>query len=162
LIALDGSAVSLRAVRHVAEMLCAAREAHVTLLHVAAIKPELLEHPGGHDDAEEKALEKAVSTGVNVAKTALEAVAEGEIFSGARSLIHDLQSSEHPSSIDTKVIAAAHPDPAVAVIKEAATGEYDAVVLGRRGQGKIADLLLGSVATRVVKNVRNCAVWIVE
>jgi nucleotide-binding universal stress UspA family protein len=162
LIAIDGSETALRAVRHVAEMLCAARPTRVTLLHVAGIAPELLEHPGGRDDAEEEALERGVADNVRAASTDVAARAERSVFGPARAVIDELQSHPDESRIDVKLIAEAHADPATAVIEEAETGRYDAIVLGRRGQGRLADLLLGSVATRVVKKVTNCAVWVVE
>jgi nucleotide-binding universal stress UspA family protein len=45
---------------------------------------------------------------------------------------------------------AAWGDPAVAIIEAAERGNADAIVIGRRGRGRLAGLLLGSVSQKVV------------
>lgn len=46
------------------------------------------------------------------------------------------------------------------IIAEAGTG-YDAVVIGRRGLGKVESLLLGSVSTKIVQRLQTIPVWVV-
>jgi nucleotide-binding universal stress UspA family protein len=161
LIAVDGSQTALGAVRHVADMLCAVRSTHVTLLHVVGLKTEELEHPGGADVADEDALEHAVMQNVHASRESATVLAEERVFAPARQLIRTRQNPQHPSTVESKLVAVPHPDPAGEVIDAAASGEYDAVVVGRKGQGWLAERLIGSVATTVVREVRGCAVWVV-
>lgn len=46
------------------------------------------------------------------------------------------------------------------IIAEAGTG-YDAVVIGRRGLGKVESFLLGSVSTKIVQRLQTIPVWVV-
>jgi nucleotide-binding universal stress UspA family protein len=41
-------------------------------------------------------------------------------------------------------------------------GGYKTVVMGRRGRSALKEFLLGSVSSKVVHHVEDCAVWIVE
>jgi nucleotide-binding universal stress UspA family protein len=48
------------------------------------------------------------------------------------------------------------------IIKEATTGGYDLVVLGRKGMSSIKDFLLGSTAQKVLHGVKGVSVLLVE
>ncbi len=48
------------------------------------------------------------------------------------------------------------------ILNEAREGRYDTIVMGRRGVSGVEKLLLGSVSDKVLKSVRDCAVWIVD
>jgi nucleotide-binding universal stress UspA family protein len=48
------------------------------------------------------------------------------------------------------------------IIKEAVTGGYDLVVLGRKGMSGIKDFLLGSIAQKVLHGVKGVSVLLVE
>jgi nucleotide-binding universal stress UspA family protein len=48
------------------------------------------------------------------------------------------------------------------IIKEATTGGYDLVVLGRKGMSGIKDFLLGSTAQKVLHGVKGVSVLLVE
>jgi len=48
------------------------------------------------------------------------------------------------------------------IIAEAEGGGYDTVVIGRRGLSAAAAFVLGSVSTKVIQNIKNCTVWVVE
>ncbi len=52
--------------------------------------------------------------------------------------------------------------PAGAIIKEAREGEYGTVIVGRRGLGGFKELLVGSVSSKVLFNLNERAVWVVE
>ena len=48
------------------------------------------------------------------------------------------------------------------IIAEAKRGSYDTVVVGRRGLSGAAAFVLGSVSNKIVHNIRECTVWVVE
>ena len=48
------------------------------------------------------------------------------------------------------------------IIAEAEKGKYDTVVVGRRGLSATAAFVLGSVSNKIVQNIKNCTVWVVE
>ncbi len=48
------------------------------------------------------------------------------------------------------------------IIAEAKRGSYDTVVVGRRGLSGAAAFVLGSVSNKIVQNIRDCTVWVVE
>jgi nucleotide-binding universal stress UspA family protein len=48
------------------------------------------------------------------------------------------------------------------IIAEAERGSYDTVVVGRRGLSAAAAFVLGSVSNKIVQNIKNCTVWVVE
>jgi len=54
-----------------------------------------------------------------------------------------------------------HGHPAKTIIKEAEGGDYDIVILGRRGRGGLKDIVLGSVSNSVIQGT-NASVLIVK
>ncbi len=48
------------------------------------------------------------------------------------------------------------------IVHEARTGMYDAVFIGRRGIGKIGELVMGSVSTSVLEKCFGLPVWVVD
>jgi nucleotide-binding universal stress UspA family protein len=48
------------------------------------------------------------------------------------------------------------------IIAEIRKGEYDTIVVGRRGLSAAASFVLGSVSNKIVQNIKNRTVWIVE
>ena len=48
------------------------------------------------------------------------------------------------------------------IIAKAEKGKYDTVVVGRRGLSATASFILGSVSNKIVQNIKDCTVWIVE
>lgn len=65
---------------------------------------------------------------------------------------------EVPSTVSTETIAG---DPAKAIIKIAETRKCDLIVMGSRGLGRLAGLVLGSVSQKVVSHAP-CPVLIVR
>jgi len=48
------------------------------------------------------------------------------------------------------------------ILQEHQEGGYDTIVVGRRGMSKKEEFLFGSVSSKVVREARNCTVWVVE
>ena len=52
-------------------------------------------------------------------------------------------------------------DVAGEIVKEVEANMYKTVVIGRRGRSSIKELLLGGTAEKIVRHVKECAVWVV-
>ena len=52
--------------------------------------------------------------------------------------------------------------PAKAIHHEANRGTYDALVIGRRGMGKMGEFFFGSVSAFIVENCRDIPLWIID
>ena len=48
------------------------------------------------------------------------------------------------------------------IMAETGKGKYNTVVVGRRGLSATASFVLGSVSNKLVQNIKNCTVWVVE
>ncbi|MBC2696696.1 MAG: universal stress protein [Desulfobacteraceae bacterium] len=48
------------------------------------------------------------------------------------------------------------------IIAETGKEKYDTLVVGRRGLSATASFVLGSVSNKIVQNIKDCTVWIVE
>ena len=48
------------------------------------------------------------------------------------------------------------------VIQEVVNNSYKTVVIGRRGKTSIKERLLGGTAEKIIRYLKNCAVWVVE
>lgn len=125
LVAVDGSEPSLKAVRMAAE-LAGRFEARLTLVHVV---PRLLLPPDVY--------------GLTIAAVEKEhrSYAEG-ILEKARAVIED-----EALDVSTAVLFGA---PAEALAEEAAAADVGMVVIGSRGHGAMARVILGSVSDRLV------------
>jgi nucleotide-binding universal stress UspA family protein len=103
------------------------------------------------DDFKKRILEKYKRFNDECARAAREFLDEGRkiLMGSASSLeVFPLLLQEWQSGITRSILA------------ESRKG-YDAVVVGRRGLGKVEGLLLGSVSTKVVQGVDRVPVWIV-
>lgn len=145
LIAVDLSENSLAAVDYVGTMLANQESARITLLHVIR-EPS----PDVMPDAEER--KNHVEERRNAALSALEQVGVKLRDQGIpeKNLTIKIQVCGNPISI------------ADLVLHERTAGEYGTVVVGRRGVSKREEFLFGSVSSRVVREAKNCAVWVVS
>ncbi|SHE28898.1 Nucleotide-binding universal stress protein, UspA family [Desulfacinum infernum DSM 9756] len=48
------------------------------------------------------------------------------------------------------------------LLEEQRRGGYQTVVVGRRGMSKREEFLFGSVSSKIVREARNCTVWVVQ
>lgn len=64
-------------------------------------------------------------------------------------------------NIETKIV---HKKIGVAqdIIMEVEKGNYNTVVVGRRGLSAIAAFVFGSISNKIVHNIKNCTVWVVD
>ncbi|MBU6284533.1 MAG: universal stress protein [Betaproteobacteria bacterium] len=122
----DGSKASLKAIKHACNMLASAPQFSVTLMSV-------------HDDI---ALKHARSiVGSKAVDGYLQELSDKDLAS-ARKLL-DKAGVKHEVLIRTGHIAQE-------IVTQADEGEFDLIVMGNKGRSALRDLLIGSVAQRVL------------
>ena len=132
MIALDGSASSVRAVEYVGTML-GGSNSKVELTHVIR---------SGYSDYL-KELEIRIES----------------FFESAKSKL--IKSGIDPANITTKIISGAQ-SRAVSIYQESSQNKYDTIVVGRRGLSRVQSFVMGRVSNKVIQIAKNKAVWVVN
>jgi nucleotide-binding universal stress UspA family protein len=155
LIALDSSEGAWRAVEYVAQACGNTPGVSVTLLHILSGLPPAF-WDDGHvlNDRERESRQRLVANWQkeqekqwqDLVKKAYDRLTEAGIA---------------PDAVINK-FKPKYFDVAEDILKEAADGKFDAIVMGRRGLGMAKSVLLGSVTQKVVQTARDCAVTIVK
>ncbi|MDO9567326.1 MAG: universal stress protein [Candidatus Desulfaltia sp.] len=152
LIALDESDYAKKVVIYVASAVKPATNNNITLFSVLPTMSSSLEKQIGQPFFSEKVVELKwmVSEGGKKAESRMEE---------CRTILRDAGFSDDTVEvkIQNKLIGIARD-----IIAEAENGKYDTVVLGRRGLSATAAFVLGSVSNKIVQNIKDCTVWIVE
>jgi nucleotide-binding universal stress UspA family protein len=155
LIALDSSEAAWRAVCYTAEVFSHNQGVHVTLLHVLSGLPPAF-WDDGHilNDQEKESRQRLVASWQEEQEKqwlGLVKKANGHLIQGGV-----------PQEAVADVFRPKDWDVAEAILNEAEAGNFDTIVMGRRGLGLAKSLLLGSITQKVVQNAKGCAVIIVE
>ena len=151
LIAVDGSAHSLQAIKYVAT-LCSGSAVEVSLLHVLPMaSEELLWQISLDEDFKSKIKEQYERFNDECQRAAQKFLDE------AKEILVNL--GYVPDFIMT-VLRQWQSGIARDIMAEAKKG-YDAVVIGRRGMGRVESLMLGSVSAQVVQGVDWLPVWVI-
>lgn len=154
LLPIDDSPPSKRAVEFVARE---APGAEVTLFHVAALPPELIEHPGAEDPVEETLLERKKAAQARGYQRAIEREGYDDLFAPAEERL-----ARSGLTVHRKVVTQVHPRPAQAIIDVVRDGAFDAVVLAHQDRGKISEWLFSSVAEDVTDALGTERVTVVD
>jgi nucleotide-binding universal stress UspA family protein len=160
LLALDGSAHSMQSAYYVANMLSKRDDVRVTLLTVLPIVPpslpvsRVLETVSTRSETEVTFAEKKM-----LLETAEQEV-EQTLFAPVRETFRMAGFTDE--QIAGKCLSAL-PGSNVAkeIDEECRKGDYDTIVIGKHGHSGIRELVLGSVAEKVIKLVRDRAVWVI-
>jgi nucleotide-binding universal stress UspA family protein len=152
LLALDGSGPSMRAACYVADLLGSRSDAWVTLFHVILpIPPSLLE--GNVDYETELKHQRAIW--VKDEKTA-----ENKLFAPGREVFQ--QAGFPQNQVETKCRTSVNQlDLAYEILLECQKGDYDTVVMGKRGKSRIQTFLTGSVTEKVFRHAKVNAIWVI-
>ena len=154
LIALDSSEGAWRAVDYVAETFGRTPGVQVALLHVLAGLPPAF-WDDGHilSDQEKESRQRLVGSWQKD---------QEKQWQGLVKKAHDhLTKAGIPKDAVVNKFKPKYFDVAEDILNEAEEGNFDAIVMGRRGLGRAKALLLGSVTNKVVQNAKGCAVTIV-
>jgi nucleotide-binding universal stress UspA family protein len=147
LIAIDSSENALRAVDHAAFML-SGTDCQLTLFHSKRhlrrfVPQELIE---AAPELEELWKNKAGEQIAPYLKKAKEMLLEAGI---------------PEAHIKTKVVDGSR-DAASDILKEARSGKYGTIVLGRKGRSGVKEFIMGSTAGKILQNHADMAVWTVQ
>ncbi len=156
LLAVDGSEASMKAVRYVGETLVGCKEIKIVLFSVLPELPKGLADILSGDFAKKaiglsQAVEYIESLRFQKEKELKEAQEKAK-----KILINSGISEENVEMKLTRKKEGIARD----IIREVETGDYDTVVVGRRGMGRA--FFMGSVSTKIVNNLRNCTIWVVD
>jgi nucleotide-binding universal stress UspA family protein len=151
LIAVDGSSYSFQAIKYVAT-LCAGAPVEVGLLHVLPMASEELLWQISMDENFKSKIKEQYERFNDECQRAAQ-----KFLDQAKEIL--VNSSYVPDFIIT-MLRQWQTGIARDIMAEAQKG-YDAVVVGRRGMGKVESLVLGSVCTKVVHGVDQIPVWVI-
>ncbi len=152
LLATDGSPFAKKAVAYLAALFALVPDVEITVLAVAPGAPSHLNYPNPalNEIIRQERLEKI----------------EEENLAKAQEIVQDTIAALKRAGWDEDRL---HPkvqikrgDLAYMILREARLGRYDAVILGRRGLGRLASAWMGSVSQKVVTYGQNLPVWIVS
>ena len=150
LIAMDGSRHSLDAARYVAQT-CNPSSLRVNLMHVMPTAPETF-----WDLEKDAHFQEKIQTNYTEWKKNTEETAQ-RFMNDARNVLIEEGVRENEVGV---ILREREVGIARDIIAESVR-DYDAVVVGRRGLSKLADLFLGSVANKIVEVMKDTSVWVV-
>jgi nucleotide-binding universal stress UspA family protein len=153
LLALDGSDSSTKAAQYVANLFANRTDVTINLFHVLSpIPPAMLE--GGLQTTDELHHQRTVWLKD-------EAQVECNLFAPTREIFE--KAGFPTKQIQSKCLPSVNqPDVAYEILKECEQGDYDTVVVGKRGSSSIGKYLTGTVTERVVRHSSARAVWVIE
>jgi nucleotide-binding universal stress UspA family protein len=150
LIAVDGSAQSLNAVRYVAENFAPVK-LQVNLMYVMPTAPETFW------DLEKDAF-------FMLMMKSKYAQWKREAKKGAKGFLDDARNVLVKANVHEQQVGVILRERKVGIardiIEESKKG-YDAVVLGRRGSSKLEDIFLGSLSHKIVERIANTPIWVI-
>ena len=145
LYATDLSESARLALRHAAS-LATRYQAHLTMLHVLPDWVEMMSEEAGFDI--ETHFDRRTWQNFNTAATT-------RAMEKARARVEEMAVECRIDTPDCPVAKATikivQGDAAARILEELATGAYNLVVMGAHGQGPFMDMLLGSVANKIVR-----------
>ena len=155
LVCLNDSEGAMLALGHVSDMLGASKNCEITLLHVVhrfhGFRNFVREVFSSEEDKTEiERIEKDLDEAAKLLEPSFDKARTALVSSGI-----DTQ------KIHQKIVSEAG-SAAQAIIEEAEKGDYDTIVVGRRGISKAEQFIMGRVSSRVIHTARDRTVWVVS
>ena len=156
LVAFDGSENSFKAVEYVGNIIKHCPICGVSILHVERLPDKDLFKSDKEWASQCEKNEIEMANKMDEAKDVLvkigvaDEVVFAEYFASCKSPFHDTDICGTGRSIGLDILR----------IRE--EGNYDTLVVGRRGVSKAEEFLFGSVSTKVVQSAVDCTVWVVS
>ncbi len=145
LVAVDGSAASLRSVDHLCFMMGGNPDAKVVLFHV---RPTLGDYC--KIDFQEEPAEELVEAILEKDQQCID-----KFYAQAQKILRDVGLNEEQVKVKTATTAWGV---AKAIRNEAKRGKYGTVMIGRSGMNK--SFFMGSTSSSVIQSLTNCALWV--
>lgn len=156
LIAVDGSRNSLRAVEYAGQVFAPNPEARLLLFQILPAISRMNLDKEEIKNIDARKVERPDLAGLYWRLEDEEEM--HQFFAEAKDLL--VQAGLKPKQIKSK-FGVKKGEIADAILEEAELGNYDTLILGRRGLSRVREFFLGSVSTKVVREARGCAVWVV-
>ncbi len=155
LMCLDNSEGAMMALMHLADVLDTSRNCEITLFHAVR------EFHGFKKFVREVFSSEGDKTAIeNIERELAQASKILEpSFDKARAAL--ISRGVDPARIHLKIVSDAN-NSAQAIIEEAEKGDYDTIVVGRRGLSKVEEFVMGRVSNRVIHMAKNRTVWVVN
>lgn len=153
LVATDGSTNAQRAIEYVADLYKGVSEVEVSLITVAPPLPLVLVEGGVSMSAESKRLQQLQEVERRRQEESEHILKQARIILERRGL-----PAEHIHVKPVLQSQGAVKD----ILFEARHGLYDALVMGRRGLGRLASYVVGSVSYGLVQQLHELAVWLID
>ncbi|SDL61678.1 Nucleotide-binding universal stress protein, UspA family [Maridesulfovibrio ferrireducens] len=156
LVAFDGSENSFKAVEYVVDIVKNCPVSAVTILYVERL-PDKDIFPDENSwvkqcEENEKEINQKLAEAKKIILSAgiSSEIAFVEYFASCQSPFHETDICTTGRSIGMDILR----------IRE--EGQYDTLVVGRRGVSKAQEFLFGSVSTKVVQSAIDCTVWVIN
>ncbi len=152
LLTTDGSDYAQKAGDYLSTAFAGRDDLEITVLSVAPAPPSYLMRPvpGLNEIEREEKLEKIQAENFSRANRSVQ------------ELISRLEKQGFPRERLHSKVVFQRGDIASVIMHEARDGNFDAVVAGRRGLGRIASAWMGSVTQKLVEYGKNLPVWVVD
>ena len=157
LIAVDGSRNSLRAVEYAGRVFAPNAKARLMLFHVI-----LSVSRTSLNEEEIRVIDGRKAGRADLADLYWHLEDEekmGRFFKEATNLL--VQVGVQQEQVESK-FGVKDGEIAPAILEEVKRGQYETLVMGRRGQSRMREFFLGSISTELVREAQGCAVCIVE
>ncbi|MEW6328364.1 MAG: universal stress protein [Thermodesulfobacteriota bacterium] len=153
LVATDGSIHSERSIAYIGHLFGKDSQIRVTIFHVLPPLPPVLTEKGeGYGDWQ--VLSAKAEKLQNIHKHKAQAIMDkGKAILMKAGLGEEVVNTQ----IAEKKIGLARD-----IIFEAEKGNYDAVVIGRRGLSKLESAIMGSISTKIVQALQTRPVWVID
>jgi nucleotide-binding universal stress UspA family protein len=157
LIAVDGSQGALRAVEYAGQIFAADPDVRLLLFHILPVTSHLLLDKEELQSIEARKIERPDLAGLYWSPRDEERIRS--FFDQATEALIKTGMQREQIKSKFKVIAG---DIAEGIREEAKLGNHRTLILGRRGLSRIKEFFMGSVSTKVVREARGMAVWVVD
>jgi nucleotide-binding universal stress UspA family protein len=155
LVTLVGAPISQRVIEHTAEYLGHLKNSKFTLLHIIPpVPPIYWDHTRIFDKLERKAREVSKVQWMREYSNLVEEIAEA----GKETL---RQAGIRDENVTFKVLPAKR-GMAGDILDEMERGKYGVIVVGRKGSKELSPFRLGSITNKLLHNVKNCIICLVN